>query len=153
MKIRKFQRKDARRCYNIIAKCLKTVNKEEDSPQTLDNLRKDNLPQRLIEKTKEWRILVAEDNGYVLGLGAYDSEGILHSFFIDPKSHHQGIGSAILKRIEEDAKKQGIKVITAYSSLFAEGFYSKKGYRRIKKGKVPYKGDMISFIKMEKKLR
>jgi GNAT superfamily N-acetyltransferase len=57
-----------------------------------------------------------------VGMGAYEKND-LHFFFVRPDHHRKGIESALLHKVLEEAKKEGIKIMYCHSSFFAEPFY------------------------------
>ncbi|MBU0761726.1 MAG: GNAT family N-acetyltransferase [Candidatus Altiarchaeota archaeon] len=152
MKVRFFRPSDGRRCHYIIKKCLFTVNKKEDSLATRKNLAKNNTPKRLLEKNSMEKIYVAEDKNKVVGIIGIDDVGIIHHLFVDPRYHGKGIGSALLQKTITTAKKHKLKKVTTHSSILADGFYKKHGFKRIRKHTRKWLNSKITYIKMEKKI-
>lgn len=86
---------------------------------------------------------VAEsEDGAVVGCGGWTRErpggetavgavGHIRHFGTHPDWTRRGIGSAIFRRCEEDARASGIREFECYSSLNAENFYSALGFERI----------------------
>jgi GNAT superfamily N-acetyltransferase len=151
MIIRRFRPTDARRCYAIIKCCYLTVNYGEDSPTATRILIQEDTPSHLIENSRRRYYFVAVHNGGIVGVGGVGKDGCLHTFFVDPRHHGRGIGDKIMKRTLAEAKKRGFATLRCNSSLFAEGFYKKYGFKRIRRMNIPYKGDRIHYIKMERK--
>ena len=58
-----------------------------------------------------------------------------------------------MENIVKIAKKRGIKKLTVRGSLYAEGFYEKMGFKKIRKAKRGPKGAQWTDIIMEKKLK
>lgn len=86
---------------------------------------------------------VAEsENGTVVGCGGWTRErpggdveaeavGHIRHFGTHPDWTRRGIGSAIFRKCEADARELGIHEFECYSSLNAERFYSALGFERI----------------------
>jgi len=58
--------------------------------------------------------------------------------FVNPKHHKKGIGRKLIENIEEIAKSKGRRKLKVGSTIFAEKFYQKLGYKRKKKAKWGY---------------
>jgi GNAT superfamily N-acetyltransferase len=98
---------------------------------------------------------VADD---VVGIGAlrnnHDGTGELKRFFTDPHLRGQGIGSLLIKSVEQKAKQQGIKQLlleTGISSAGALALYRANGFTP-RNAFPPYKSDPWSVF-MEKMIR
>ena len=107
-------------------------------------------PENLI-KDKKKQYFVCEENGKILGIGALNKkENEVKTMYIHPKFQGKGIGTEILKVVEKEAKKRGIKKLILYTHNPAFKFYLKNKYNIIEiftkdsGGKIYY---------MEKRLR
>jgi N-acetylglutamate synthase-like GNAT family acetyltransferase len=65
------------------------------------------------------------------GETAVEGVGHIRHFGTHPDWTRKGIGRAIFRRCEEDARASGIREFECYSSLNAECFYSALGFERI----------------------
>jgi N-acetylglutamate synthase-like GNAT family acetyltransferase len=86
---------------------------------------------------------VAEaENGAIVGCGGWTREhpggevtteavGHIRHFGTHPDWIRRGVGTAIFRRCEADAREFGIQGFECYSSLNAECFYSALGFERI----------------------
>jgi len=108
------------------------VTKEEYN-KILDDFRKIEIEYGVSESKSERLNITVEENNQVVGFasGLTNREWFnLTDLWIDEKYRGQKFGAKILKMLEEDAKKQGMKSIytwtTAYNSN--EIFYEKQGY-------------------------
>jgi N-acetylglutamate synthase-like GNAT family acetyltransferase len=76
---------------------------------------------------------VLNEEGDIIGLVTYVVKGDeCEIISIDSLVENKGIGSSLLKKVEQSAKEQlcsHIKVITTNDNLHAMGFYQKRGYR------------------------
>jgi putative acetyltransferase len=63
----------------------------------------------------------------IVGQGSF-GEGKIHTLFVHPKFHGQGIGTELLTKLEIAALEAGIYDISLSSSVAAKGFYEKFGY-------------------------
>ena len=60
-------------------------------------------------------------------------------------AHKKGVGRKLIEKIEKTAKKRKIKKLIVHSTPYAEEFYKRCGYKRIKKIKA--------FVKEDKSIR
>ncbi|MDO4878714.1 MAG: GNAT family N-acetyltransferase [Neisseria sp.] len=57
----------------------------------------------------------------------------LAALYVHPAFHNQGLGTAMLRHIEEQAVRADLNFLKIYSSLNAVGFYKLNGYEEISK--------------------
>ncbi len=74
-------------------------------------------------------IFVAEDEGQVVGV-LRCRPGRLQSLFVRADHHRQGIGSRLVAACERWCARQGSRVISLASTLYAVPFYQALGYKK-----------------------
>jgi len=80
-------------------------------------------------------IVVAEVDGAIAGFGELvPAENMLLALYVNPDNMRRGVGAAILLELERLAREQGLNWLGLNSSLTAERFYKKNGYRVIEPG-------------------
>lgn len=127
--IRKFQPKDARAVSDVIRQTMRESNSADYSMKILEPLIEYFSPEKVLLLSKERICLVAEIDEKIVGTVALeDSE--LCTFFVHPNFQRKGVGTRLIKAIEETAVKNGIKIIRFASSLTGVPFYEKLGYRK-----------------------
>lgn len=129
IKIRKFKKSDAVRCKEVIDQCAdvskKMTKKEKESLKQYYSLK------RILELQKGSDFFVVEKDKKVIGTGRLNKNKIT-TLYIDPKYHKQGMGTLMLDRLFEKAKKQNRRSVCLDSLLQAVDFYIKKGFKKIK---------------------
>jgi amino-acid N-acetyltransferase len=70
------------------------------------------------------------------GLEKYGTAALLRSVSIVDEGKGRGWGSELVQLLEEDALREGIREFYLLTTT-AEGFFSKRGYRRIQRQEVP----------------
>jgi N-acetylglutamate synthase-like GNAT family acetyltransferase len=138
MKIRKFKESDAKAVCKIIRTAIKTCYSSYYSKEIITIMCKHMNPKNFKIRAKERKYFVAEEKGKVIGIGGFKDNEI-KTFYIDIKSHKKGIGKKLIEKLEQEALKNNYKTLKVTSSLFAEGFYKKCGFKKIKKIKIHLK--------------
>lgn len=99
-------------------------------------------------------MLVAEEGGDVVGFGQLDVERReIEAVYVQPGVVRRGIGAALLARLEELARIQGVGRLHLCASLNAQAFYAARGYKPL--GKEQHRlTDAVALdcIRMEKPL-
>ncbi|MCX6771083.1 MAG: GNAT family N-acetyltransferase [Candidatus Micrarchaeota archaeon] len=151
MLIRKFRKEDAVTASHIVKKGFQVNNAPDYGKASIKEQVEANSPKNLIEKAKKVKYFVAVEEDRILGIGGYDRQKV-HTLFVDPNLQRKGIGTKILERILSEAKKDGIKVLDAWSTFQAEKFYSDAGFKRIKEFTLKCQRSSIDFILMRKRV-
>jgi GNAT superfamily N-acetyltransferase len=148
--MRRFKKTDAAQCSALIIKCIKLF-RDIDKP-TREFLIAENSAAKTGEK------LVERDTAYVyltggkiVGVGAVNGNRITRAY-VDPQFQNLGIGTKIIKELENKLKSAGFKKIEVEASTEAEDFYKKIGFKSIKKFSKKDGGNIFTLVKMEKKL-
>jgi putative acetyltransferase len=98
--------------------------------------------------------LVAEIDGLLVGIGCMVAEkSELRACYVTPLASRKGVGSALLRAIEQAAREQGVMYLKVDSSLTAEPFYSRHGYLVCERGEhLLHNGQRMACVKMRKTL-
>jgi predicted N-acetyltransferase YhbS len=150
MRIRKFKKEDAKRVSDVIRKCLKEVVIKEYPKKVIISLCDFFKPSLIISNSKNRAIFVAVENGKVIGTASLKGDTVF-TVFVDPKIHRQGVGSKLMDKVEESAKKKGYKTVKVPSSFGAFEFYKRRGYKKVKINHVKVKSHAET-IEMKKEL-
>ncbi len=99
-------------------------------------------------------VWVAEVLGSVQGFSVLvPSKNELRALYVTGSIARQGIGTALFQILEEKAKELGLKKLELSSSLNAQQFYEKNGFRVLAKSfHTPQTGGKIECVLMEKYL-
>jgi GNAT superfamily N-acetyltransferase len=98
---------------------------------------RDNLlahPEYLIlgpEGLAEGRTYVAEEDGSVVGFATWaqaDGTIELEDLFVDPGWRRRGIATALVSRIVDALRAQGVQYLEVTANPHAQGFYSAAGF-------------------------
>ncbi|UHS56295.1 GNAT family N-acetyltransferase [Agrobacterium vaccinii] len=116
----------------------------------VSRIEKDNPFVPFLEEQGE-RILVAEDDGVLAGLGAAeDGDNYISDIWVAPEHEGKGVGSALIAALEEQFRARGFREATIRVSADnkrALGLYLHLGYRETWRG---FDHDPILDVTLEK---
>ncbi|SHK67163.1 GNAT family N-acetyltransferase [Chryseobacterium polytrichastri] len=112
-----------------------------------------------IENKERWQqvihhqyILVATEQDKILGFCSLDNGNYIDLLFVHKNHQHQGIALQLYTLIEQEARQQNQKYLTADVSKTAQPFFEKIGFKLIKEQIVTVKGVELTNFKMKKDL-
>jgi N-acetylglutamate synthase-like GNAT family acetyltransferase len=146
--VRRFEPKDAEAVSEVIRVTMRKSNRSDYSMEILQPLIDYFSPEKVLQLCRERDCLVAESDNQIVGTAALDKNE-LAAFFVLPDFQNKGIGSSLLKQIEQIARQKQISTIIVESSITGEPFYEKMGYCRNGSIKEGTAGKQIG---MEKRL-
>lgn len=90
------------------------------------------------ENVAEWirnpeniTIVVENNNNSIVGVGLVTTSGEIKLCYLLPEVLNKGIGTTLLKRLEQEVLSKDIKKIHLHSTITAHNFYKKNGYTNI----------------------
>jgi GNAT superfamily N-acetyltransferase len=128
MRIRPYESTDAEAVSRLIRTTMRISNRADYPMDRLQPLIDYFSPEKVDQLSRERVCLVAEDGGEIVGTGGLEEDELV-TFFVDPRRQGQGIGSALLSRIEAIASERGLRELRVGSSLAGAPFYQSRGYR------------------------
>ena len=148
MRIRKLKKDDAKDVSNIIRRCLREVNSKDYPKKAITSLCNFFTPSLIIKNLKDRTIFVAVENSKIIGTASL-KEDTVFTVFVNPDIHGKGIGSKLMNKVEDLAKKKGYTTIKVPSGLTSVEFYKKRGYKKVK---IIHSKDHGDTIEMKKRL-
>jgi putative acetyltransferase len=152
MKIRRYQPED--KIEPLISRSVRDVDPENYSSEQQRHL-EEVIPVMNLEFAEEnrYNYFVALEDDEIVGVAGYQSEsGTVGGIFVDPDFKGSGIGSKLIDRIEDDAKREGLETMETLASLEAVDFYKKNGYKVTEEKKHDIEGKDIGIKVMKKQL-
>jgi putative acetyltransferase len=86
-------------------------------------------PSGMARKLREFEIWIAELDGIPAGWGAIHGD-VLEGLYTAPEYAGQGVGAALLGRLESLLRARGVAAVRAEASSNARAFYLRRGYRQ-----------------------
>ena len=96
--------------------------------------------------TRNFSIVAIEDD-VLVGVALLTRAGKLSLFYLLPEALRQGVGTAMLARLEAQAQDWGIKSLQLHSTTTAAQFYARCGFIASGKVKSPYGVETTFFWK------
>ncbi len=72
-----------------------------------------------------------DDNDVIVGLLGIRKHWHISLLFVEPRLHHQGIATSLLKQAFSEGAKEGVNTMTVNSSPYAIGFYHRLGFTNL----------------------
>jgi len=108
---------------------------------------------------KIWKNKIEEINPFVainakciIGYADLQENGLIDHFFCDYRWQRKGVGSLLMRKIQEEAIKQNMKALFSEVSVTARPFYESHGFSVTKKQTLEVGGEKLSNFRMEKQL-
>lgn len=161
MKIREFRKQDAKACSELTIRCLKKVNVKDYPLNIIETMVKTFTPEFYLKKSEFNKIFVVEEDGKIIGTGRLSKDtwrewlwggplsSTISNIFVDVDCQGRGIGTELVKKLENEAKNIDIQRLILFSTIGAVTFYEKLGY--VEQGRTDT-GEFGVQIKMEKPL-
>lgn len=104
------------------------------------------------ERLRSQKIVVAEEQGSILGFISLASKGYVDFAYIRPKHQGLGIFRQLFARIEHQAKLENEPVLWVHASLMARPAFSAMGFEIRDREEVTIGSERFERFVMEKKL-
>lgn len=137
IEIKEYQEKYAKEISNIVITNMYEVNIKDHGKEIIDKLSKhfteEEIKKNYPKRTKNY---IAIEENKVVGTISIDkfrgdltgTKYIILTVFVKIEKHHQGIGTMLIKKIEDYAKSIGVKELYIPASIYGCEFYRKLGY-------------------------
>jgi putative acetyltransferase len=154
MRLRKYRPQDVSELANIYYHTIHNINTHDYSKEQINAW----APESCLELEgwkKKWEKLppiVATIDNQIVGFAEFEDDGHIDCFYVHHQFQSKGVGSALMKEIEQQALQKNISKIFAEVSITAKPFFLSKGFRVTKEQLKKIRGaDLKNFV-MEKNL-
>lgn len=148
IKIKPFRKEHADEVSSLIRKCFETLYIGGHTQKGIEIQVEHNSPENLIKRAESIKYFVAIRGERVTGICGYDSQKV-HTLFVDPEFQSRGIGRALLSKVLEKARNEGIRCLITWSTLYAEDFYSAFGFVKMREINFPQEKPDITMVEMK----
>ncbi|AZO00888.1 GNAT family N-acetyltransferase [Mesorhizobium sp. M9A.F.Ca.ET.002.03.1.2] len=121
-------------------------------PRAVEFFKEFHSDQNILERAQAGIVLVAEDNGEIITTGSL-VDGEIFAVFVHPDRQRVGLGKALMKMLEEQARASGTSESVLSVSLPSKRFYEGLGYEIVQEcSKDVGDGQRLDFWKAKKRL-
>jgi predicted N-acetyltransferase YhbS len=138
---------DAAAVSQVIRSALRETNAKDYAPEIIARIEKSFSSAAVRELIGKRKMFVAVLGQEIVGTASLDGK-VVRSVFVAPNAQGRGIGSRLMGEIERAAREAGLSVLVVPSSVTAEQFYAKLGFKVLRDS---YHGDERTII-MERTL-
>ena len=96
------------------------------------------------------KTFVFEVAGVVRGFAEFKENGHIDAVYVHADHLGKGVASALLVRIEQEAKNLGLARVYTEASITARPFFAKRGFESLSSQEVEYRGCRFTNFKMSK---
>ncbi|MBD9678943.1 GNAT family N-acetyltransferase [Pseudomonas sp. PDM18] len=129
--IRQARSEDTTAISQVIVAAVRESNGQDYPASAIESVMANFTPERVIELLQKRLVFVALLDDEIVGTGALDGHAV-RSLFVAPRQQRKGIGQALMGQIEKAALERGVEALLVPSSLTAERFYARLGYRLLR---------------------
>ncbi|MBF8661680.1 GNAT family N-acetyltransferase [Pseudomonas putida] len=122
---------DAEGISRVILAALRHSNAADYDAATLARVARSFTPQAVVALLDRRVVWVALEGGLIVATAGLEKD-VVRSVFVDPTYQRQGIGEQMMGCIEQEALASGVLQLQVPSSLTAQGFYARFGYRVVR---------------------
>lgn len=141
---------DGQTLFDVTVQSVQALANNHYKSEQLAGWMGDRTAEYYEEIIKKGRTVVAEENGEVLGFVDSDP-GEVTRLFLLPEAAGRGLGKRLLEAGVEHATREYSGPIKIESTLNAQGFYERHGFKAIRKGYFSHGvgGEPIEVVLME----
>ncbi|MBI3197065.1 MAG: GNAT family N-acetyltransferase [Rhodospirillales bacterium] len=138
---------DAADVSSVILRALRESNTKDYSQEVIERLVKNFSPAEVLKLMGRRKVFVAVTGDRLVGTASLDGK-VVRTVFVAPDLQGRGVGRRLMAEVERAAREMGVEALTVPSSVTAEHFYSKLGFKAVRDS---YHGDERTII-MERSL-
>ncbi|QXH55099.1 GNAT family N-acetyltransferase [Pseudomonas maumuensis] len=129
--IRRAKREDAQAISRLVIAALHESNSQDYPAEVIAQVEQSFSPTAVSALLDSRLIFVAVKQHDLLGTASLDGD-VVRTVFVAPIHHGAGIGRQLMRAIHTAAIKAGVTALRVPSSITAQGFYARLGYRKLR---------------------
>lgn len=122
---------DAAAISRVVLAALHASNARDYPPHVIEQVQGNFSQQSIGERMNQRQMLVATVEQQVMATASLD-QAVVRSVFVDPSCQGRGMGRQLIAAIHELALQAGHRQLQVPSSITAQGFYQRLGYRTLR---------------------
>lgn len=148
--IRPARVEDGERILQLKIESIRTLNAPDYTAEQIEAVIESVNYWHHLESRLNEAVFVAETQGQVIGVSSLFNWGVVSSLFVHPHYVRRGVGTRLLRAVENEARKRDWKVLSLTASLTGQPFYQACGYRTVGRSSLSCKGALVPIYDMEK---
>jgi N-acetylglutamate synthase-like GNAT family acetyltransferase len=128
--IRVARASDAEGISKVILLALRETNAKDYSLEIIEQVALSFNPSAVLDLMSKRHVFVALAENRIIGTASLDG-GVVRTVFVAPDVQGQGIGRLLMVEVERTARERNVEVLVVPSSVTAEHFYSKLGFKAV----------------------
>jgi len=153
MYIKKYKPGEEKRLWEIFFNTIHNINIRDYSqsqilawaPPDLDT----EIWKNKIESINPFVVVNGED---IIAYADLQESGLIDHFYCDYRWHRKGVGSLLMRKIQDEANQKGIASLFSEVSITAKAFYASHGFIVTKNQVVEIRNARFINYRMEKQL-
>lgn len=121
---------DAKAISSTILSALRHSNAQDYAPEIIASVAASFTPEQVTRLMSERDVFVASLRGEIVGTASLQGS-LVRTVFVSPPNQRRGIGAALMRHLESQARERNVAKLTVPSSVTSEGFYRKMGYGKV----------------------
>jgi len=130
VQVRRATAADAKAVHDVVLRAVLETNARDYPGSVIERLAA-SLPERVASNLEQSLAFVATVDGQIVGTGSLDGQTV-SNVFIHPNYQGQGTGARLMDAIEGAANNQHGSTLTLQSSITAQVFYEKRGFKVVR---------------------
>ncbi|MEH2489657.1 GNAT family N-acetyltransferase [Bradyrhizobium sp. AZCC 2230] len=126
----------------VILRALRESNAKDYTDEIIARIEQSFGPDAVRALVAKRTVLVATIDNRVVGTASLDGS-VVRTVFVAPDVQARGIGKLLMAEVEHIARSRNIPVLTVPSSVTAETFYARLGFKSVRDS---YHGDERTII-------
>ncbi|MHC8350254.1 GNAT family N-acetyltransferase [Pseudomonas sp. RT4P38] len=122
---------DAAAISQVIIQSLRKSNALDYPPEVISQVEKSFSAEAIRALLKQRLVFVATIDKRVVATASLDQD-VVRSVFVEPRHQARGLGRQLMATLHSVAQDAKIEVLRVPSSITAEAFYFKLGYRKVR---------------------
>ena len=133
---------DADEISAVILRALRETNAKDYANEVIERVERSFSPGAVLQLIGKRTVFVATVGSRVVGTASLDGS-VVRTVFVVPDIQARGIGKLVMAEIERTARERSIPMLAVPSSVAAETFYARLGFRAVRDS---YHGDERTII-------
>ena len=129
--IRHAREDDADEISAVILSALRETNAKDYTREIIERVKLSFSPSAVLQLICKRTVFVAAIDSRVVGTASLDGS-VVRTVFVAPDVQARGIGKLLMAEIERTARERDIRKLAVPSSISAEAFYVRLGFRAVR---------------------